>query len=137
MELSNAVKGMANDDVVPVSDVVRGLVGILDELDALVDETPPVHVDQRFGNPAFKTWHGRLSDRAHELVARVCGLDLVLFAGKGSVHMRCASPTRCSSLIKLDNSGDVCCSSHVLHSSFLAATQSMHEAFARLSLCEC
>lgn len=41
---------------------IRGVLGLLDELDQWIDEIPPLPTAQRFGNLAFRTWGRRLED---------------------------------------------------------------------------
>ncbi|KAI0246068.1 hypothetical protein BJV78DRAFT_1348818 [Lactifluus subvellereus] len=50
------------------SEGIRGLLGLLDELDRWIDEVPPLPTAQRFGNLAFRTWGARLEDRADDLL---------------------------------------------------------------------
>lgn len=38
------------------------LVGLLNELDAWIDDIPPQESPQRFGNLAFRTWGKRLEE---------------------------------------------------------------------------
>lgn len=41
---------------------VSAILAVLDELDAWIEETPPLQTPQRFGNIAFRTWGKRLED---------------------------------------------------------------------------
>ncbi len=41
---------------------IRGVLGLLDELDRWIDEVPPLPTAHRFGNLAFRTWGKRLED---------------------------------------------------------------------------
>ncbi|KAN0133332.1 Serine/threonine-protein phosphatase 2A activator 1 [Lactarius tabidus] len=50
------------------SEGIRGVLGLLDELDRWIDEVPPLPTAHRFGNLAFRTWGKRLEDRADELL---------------------------------------------------------------------
>merc|ERR1719421_1619670 len=50
---------------------VRSFVEMLEELGTWIDEIPPLDQPMRFGNKAFRTWHGRLSERAEGLLSRV------------------------------------------------------------------
>ncbi|KAA0165876.1 hypothetical protein FNF27_07563 [Cafeteria roenbergensis] len=45
----------------------------LEEVMKWVDDFPPLDQPMRFGNQAFRQWHGRLLERAAPLVERVCG----------------------------------------------------------------
>lgn len=53
------------------SPLVQGMASMLDQLQAWVAEIPPVQQSLRYGNPAFKTWHARLVERAEELLKGV------------------------------------------------------------------
>lgn len=41
---------------------MAAVLAALDELDAWIDEIPPLQTPQRFGNLAFRTWGKRLED---------------------------------------------------------------------------
>lgn len=51
-----------------VSEAVREMVAVLDELQKWAEEIKPVEPAGRFGNKAFRTWHARLTERAISLV---------------------------------------------------------------------
>lgn len=38
---------------------------MIDYLDNMVDEIPPIDQPQRFGNQAFRTWYQKLKDVRH------------------------------------------------------------------------
>lgn len=50
------------------SPLVRSLAEVLGELDRWIDDFPPVQQPMRFGNKAFRQWHGRLVERAEGLL---------------------------------------------------------------------
>ena len=45
-------------------------MAMLDKLSLWVDEIPPIHQPQRFGNQAFRKWRDRLSE------VRRCGYEV-------------------------------------------------------------
>ena len=69
-------KGKTHSDVLGVGTLSPGVVAmmsLLDRLNALVDETPPVEDKslQRFGNKAFKEWHAKMADESDGLLKSV------------------------------------------------------------------
>lgn len=69
-ELSMAVKAVPRTEerVERASPLVRGFVDLLRELDSWVDDIPPLQQPMRFGNKAFRQWHGRLVERGEGLL---------------------------------------------------------------------
>lgn len=47
------------------------LKSMLDELYRLVDETPAVQQSLRYGNPAFRTWFGSMTEKAPGMMQQV------------------------------------------------------------------
>uniref|UniRef100_UPI00358F6BF5 serine/threonine-protein phosphatase 2A activator-like isoform X1 n=2 Tax=Myxine glutinosa TaxID=7769 RepID=UPI00358F6BF5 len=72
LSLNSAVKGLAMSSDILVSETVRGVMAMLDKMAAWQAEYPPVEQSQRFGNRAFRTWHGRLVTEAEGLVKHLC-----------------------------------------------------------------
>ena len=52
--MDEAVKGVKVSDACPVSAPVQGLLAMLHQLGAWVDEIPPLHQAMRYGNPAYR-----------------------------------------------------------------------------------
>ncbi|EPQ53928.1 Phosphotyrosyl phosphatase activator [Gloeophyllum trabeum ATCC 11539] len=52
-----------------VSQAITSLTALLDKLDSLIDEIPPLLTPQRFGNLAFRTWGKRLEEEADSLLS--------------------------------------------------------------------
>lgn len=50
---------------------LSALVNVLKEIELWIDEIPPVEQASRFGNLAFRTWHGRLGRDAKRLMSTV------------------------------------------------------------------
>lgn len=44
------------------SQSIKSLVKMLEKLDKMLDDTPPVLQPQRFGNQAFRTWYNNLKE---------------------------------------------------------------------------
>lgn len=70
------MKGKKHSEVLGVGALSAGVVAmmrLLDRLDALVDETPPLEDKsvQRFGNKAFKEWHAKMMDESDGLLKSV------------------------------------------------------------------
>eukprot|EP00050_Salpingoeca_kvevrii_P002892 m.208184 g.208184 ORF g.208184 m.208184 type:complete len:612 (+) comp10712_c0_seq10:959-2794(+) len=66
--INKAVHGKPRSEAGEPSPAVAGLVALLDSLDKLIDEIPPVEQPSRFGNAAFRTWHTALVERAEPLL---------------------------------------------------------------------
>lgn len=63
LAINEAVKGKTNSSGGgAVSEIVQKTVELLDRLDQMIDETPPVKQPQRFGNQAFRTWYSKVQD---------------------------------------------------------------------------
>lgn len=63
LAINEAVKGKSNSlPGVTISANVQKVIDMLDKLDALIDETPPIKQPQRFGNQAFRSWYEKLRE---------------------------------------------------------------------------
>lgn len=63
LALNDAVKGKPNSlNGMHISENVQKIIRLLDKLDTMIDETPPIKQPQRFGNQAFRTWYEKLKD---------------------------------------------------------------------------
>ncbi|KAI4517134.1 Phosphotyrosyl phosphatase activator [Schizophyllum commune Loenen D] len=60
-----------------VGEPIRGTLKLLDTLDGWIDEIPPQHSPQRFGNLAFRTWGRRLEEHAEALLKALVPHNLV------------------------------------------------------------
>ena len=71
--LSASVHGRKLSDPLPSlpSPAVNALLDLIFVLSALVESTPPLPHNSRYGNPAFRLWHEKLTDSANELIARI------------------------------------------------------------------
>lgn len=67
--VSQAVQGHRNTDpAVPLSAQTERLLELLDALDAVVEQTPPIDQPQRFGNKAFRDCYAKIRDQALPLL---------------------------------------------------------------------
>uniref|UniRef100_A0A7S3Y2V7 Serine/threonine-protein phosphatase 2A activator n=1 Tax=Heterosigma akashiwo TaxID=2829 RepID=A0A7S3Y2V7_HETAK len=77
------VKGLKVSDIQEHSEIIGGLLGLLDTLEGWVGEHPPLQQPMRFGNKAFRAWHAQLVEESPALVrallpAKVAGASLEL-----------------------------------------------------------
>jgi len=70
--LNEAVKGhkCSSPDIIK-SDATNKTLTMLDRLDEMVKDTPPVNIQGRFGNPAFKTWHAKFTLEVESLIESI------------------------------------------------------------------
>ncbi len=64
LSLNESVKGCKISDACPISPSIKGLLALLAELSAWVDQIPPATTSLRYGNPAYREWHSRLESKA-------------------------------------------------------------------------
>ncbi|KAI5451403.1 Serine/threonine-protein phosphatase 2A activator 2 [Naganishia albida] len=77
-ELNAAIVGKKLSDARNASPAVRTILGILDEVEKVVQETPPVdNAASRFGNPAFKTFYDKVEDRSEALHEKLVSAGLL------------------------------------------------------------
>lgn len=71
--LSASVHGRKLSDPLPCppSPAVSALLDLISALSALVASTAPSPHNSRYGNPAFRLWHEKLSDSVNELIAPI------------------------------------------------------------------
>lgn len=65
--ISQAIQGhrvRVDNTAADLPPAVSKLLGVLDQLDALVDDTPPVQQPQRFGNAAFRDCYAKIKQNA-------------------------------------------------------------------------
>lgn len=61
--ISVVVQGKkTTDPKIYISETMKNLIGVLDKLEVLLEEIPPVDQPQRFGNQAFRTWYGEVRE---------------------------------------------------------------------------
>lgn len=72
LALNEAVSGKANSlKDVQLSPAILNLLEMLEKLNKLINDTPPVQQPQRYGNQAFREWYQKLKDQAFDLVQGV------------------------------------------------------------------
>lgn len=62
--VSTCVQGRRITEDVPQSEGVGKVLKVIDHLNRLIDETPPVDQPQRFGNMAYRDWYKKMKDTA-------------------------------------------------------------------------
>ncbi|GAA5973830.1 hypothetical protein JCM11641_003181 [Rhodosporidiobolus odoratus] len=75
-ELNESVVGVRLTDTVSESEATKALVDILDEVEALIRETPPVDNGiSRFGNPAFRSFYDKVATKSTTLHESIPGSE--------------------------------------------------------------
>ncbi|KAG8076821.1 hypothetical protein GUJ93_ZPchr0006g43859 [Zizania palustris] len=71
--LSSSVHGHKLSDPLPSppSPAVSALLDLISALSAFVASTPPLPHNSRYGNPAFRLWHEKISESANQLIATI------------------------------------------------------------------
>lgn len=76
LALNAAVGGTKLGQQVALSPVLQQLKSMLDDLYRLVDSTPAVQQSLRYGNPAFRTWFGAMSEQAPGMMQQLLPQEL-------------------------------------------------------------
>ncbi|GIL75589.1 hypothetical protein Vretimale_15187 [Volvox reticuliferus] len=72
LSINDAVTGKkCKDSGYSPSPALQRMCAVLSQLEVLVDEVPPEQQSLRYGNPAFRTWTARLSERAQAMLESV------------------------------------------------------------------
>uniref|UniRef100_A0A1B6C8Y1 Serine/threonine-protein phosphatase 2A activator n=1 Tax=Clastoptera arizonana TaxID=38151 RepID=A0A1B6C8Y1_9HEMI len=66
--MNEAIKGKTLQIDCLQTDVISGLLQLLNKVDDWIAEIPPLEQPQRFGNKAFKIWYTRLKENCPELL---------------------------------------------------------------------
>lgn len=66
--LNGAVTGRTLSSQCSESAAVTGMLELLEKLDQLIEETPPIEQPQRFGNQAFRAWYKKLKEASLQLL---------------------------------------------------------------------
>ncbi|GAA5838672.1 hypothetical protein JCM5353_006473 [Sporobolomyces roseus] len=75
-ELNESVVGVKLHDEVLESDITNALVEVLEGVEAVAKDTPPVdNGKSRFGNPAFRDFYDKVASRATDLHKKITGLE--------------------------------------------------------------
>ncbi|XP_010939672.1 uncharacterized protein [Elaeis guineensis] len=77
--LSHSVRGhKISDPVPPLSQTLTSLLFLLQTLTSWIDEIPPLPHPARYGNPAYRCWHARLSAEAPAFLYPILTSDELL-----------------------------------------------------------
>ncbi|KAG1366532.1 Serine/threonine-protein phosphatase 2A activator [Cocos nucifera] len=77
--LSHSVRGRKiSDPVPPFSQTLTFLLSLLQTLTSWIDEIPPLPHPARYGNPAYRSWHARLSAEAPAFLCPILTSDELL-----------------------------------------------------------
>lgn len=68
LALNKSVRGKKITEMKCSSSSIESILGLLRKLEQWVDEIPPIEQPQRFGNKAFRIWHGRLTETVETLL---------------------------------------------------------------------
>lgn len=68
---SSAIQGIRTTDEMYESEILRKLMSLLDALERLVEQHPPLEQPQRFGNKAYRDWAGTMRDQLPDLLAEL------------------------------------------------------------------
>lgn len=72
LAINESVKGITNSSgSANVSESIEKLCNLLNELDKLIDETPPIDQPQRFGNQAFRIWYDKLKNGTFDYLQKM------------------------------------------------------------------
>ncbi|KAI9645172.1 Serine/threonine-protein phosphatase 2A activator 1 [Ciborinia camelliae] len=69
------------DSSVELSEPVKKLQELLENIDAIIDEAPPDTGPRRFGNVSFRKWYDILETRAKDLLKQYLPADVLGFGG--------------------------------------------------------
>lgn len=75
--VAQVVQGKRLTDNFEQSAPVQKLLDLINALEQLAIETPPIDQPQRFGNMAYRTWHKKMLEKTPELIATVLSENLV------------------------------------------------------------
>eukprot|EP00898_Chlorokybus_atmophyticus_P008418 jgi/Chlat1/8578/Chrsp82S00655 len=69
--LNDSVRGKVLSDPCAISPACHSLLEVLTELDNWISEFPPAQHQARYGNPAYRIWHARLTEESQRLIQKV------------------------------------------------------------------
>ncbi|CAG9576092.1 unnamed protein product [Danaus chrysippus] len=85
--LNEAIKGKPLSVDCIISDNVKKIVELLDKLDKLIDEFPPIEQPQRFGNTAFRDWLLKVKSKSTQFLQDAIDLPLHLAIPEIKVYL--------------------------------------------------
>ncbi|TDG53565.1 hypothetical protein AWZ03_000380 [Drosophila navojoa] len=68
---STAIQGIKTTDEMYESEVLRKLLGLIDSLEQLVEQHPPLEQPQRFGNKAYRDWSRAMQEQLPNLLQQL------------------------------------------------------------------
>lgn len=85
--LNEAIKAKPLSVDCKVSDNVMKILNLLDKIDLMVDEFPPIEQPQRFGNTAFRDWLTKVKQNTTQLLQEALHLKLHLAIPEIKVYL--------------------------------------------------
>lgn len=70
LAINEAIKGKPLSVSCEVSNNVNNIIGVLTQLDLLIDEIKPIEQPQRFGNQAFRSWYNTVKDKVMDMLQK-------------------------------------------------------------------
>lgn len=68
--ISQAIQGKKLSTKLDASPIADNILHIFDELNQMVDDTPPLEQPQRFGNKAYRDWFEKMQTKSPELLKK-------------------------------------------------------------------
>ncbi|KAJ0181354.1 hypothetical protein K1T71_003439 [Dendrolimus kikuchii] len=85
--LNEAIKGKPLSVDCKISENVKKILKLLDEIDKMIDEYPPIEQPQRFGNVAFRDWLQHVKSNTTQLLQEALHLKLHLAIPEIKVYL--------------------------------------------------
>lgn len=76
VSLSESIRGHKISDPCHMSPVITSIVSILQTLTQFIDQIPPLQQSARYGNLAYRDWHGRMTENSESLMLQFLPADL-------------------------------------------------------------
>lgn len=86
--LNESIKGKPLTVDCKVSDNVKKIINMLDKIDRIIDEFPPVEQPQRFGNAAFREWFENVKTNSTQLLQEALQPELHLAIPEIKVYLQ-------------------------------------------------
>lgn len=69
--ISTSIQGQPVTAPIELNASTKNLMELLQKLDKLIEETPPIQQPQRFGNQAYRDWFKKMKENSHDYVRAV------------------------------------------------------------------